>query len=108
MEKDKIAVIGNKDSVLVFKAVGCDVLGVEDSSKVRNILNKALKEYKLIFITDNYASLVEDIILDTQLSAYPVVTVIPSGTGKSDYALKQISLGVEKALGVNILFDKEN
>ena len=50
----------------------------------------------------------EDIIIDTQNSAYPAVIVIPSGTEKSDYALKQISQGVERALGVNILLNEEN
>ena len=35
MDSEKIAVIGNKDSILVFKAVGCDVFGVSNAEKTR-------------------------------------------------------------------------
>ena len=100
---DKIAVIGSKDSVLVFKAVGCDVFGVDSEHKTRVALNKAISQYKMILITDDYAKYVKDIISDTKTTAYPVVLVIPSGTRKSNYALNKINEDVEKALGVNIL-----
>lgn len=103
VNSDKIAVIGSKDSVLVFKAVGCDVFGVDNENKTRVALNKAISRYKIILITDDYAKYVEDIISDTKTSAYPVVLVIPSGTKKSSYALDKINEDVERALGVNIL-----
>jgi V/A-type H+-transporting ATPase subunit F len=106
--KENIAVVGSIDSILIFKSVGFDVFGVDSEAKTRNVLNKLITDYKVIFITDNFAKYVEDIIVDTQNSAYPAVIVIPSGTEKSDYALKQISQGVEKALGVNILLNEED
>lgn len=105
--KNSIAVIGNIDSVLVFKTVGFDVFGVNTEVKARNTLNKLLTQYKVIFITEEFAKCVEDIIEDTYTKAYPIVTVIPSGINSSQYALDKIKQGVEKALGVNILFDKE-
>ena len=109
VESEKIAVIGSKDSVLIFKAVGCDVFGVDNEQKTRAALNKAISKYKVILITDNFAKYVEDIITDTEASAYPVVLVIPSGAKSSSYALDKISLDVERALGVNILKNnKEN
>ena len=107
MNDGNIAVIGNLDSILVFKSVGFDVVGVTDHESTRVALNNAISKYNLIFITDNYAKYVEDIILDTQNSAYPAVIIIPSGTEKSDYALNKIAEGVKKALGVDILLDKE-
>lgn len=106
--KDSIAVVGSIDSILIFKSVGFDVFGVDNEASTRNTLNKLIANYKVVFITDTFAKYVEDIILDTQNSAYPAVIVIPSGTEKSDYALKQISAGVEKALGVNILLNEED
>ena len=105
---DKIAVIGSNDSVLIFKAVGCDVYGVSNEHNTRIALNKAIAEYKVIMITDDFAPYVEDIIQDTKLSAYPAVLVIPSGTKKSTYALDKIREDVEKSLRVNILKNKEN
>ncbi|MBQ3213480.1 MAG: V-type ATP synthase subunit F [Clostridia bacterium] len=109
VDSEKIAVIGSKDSILVFKAVGCDIFGVSNAEKTRIALNKAISQYKIILITDDYAKYVEDIIADTQTTAYPVVLVIPSGNKRSDYALNKISEDVERALGVNILKNnKEN
>ena len=107
MKEGNIAVIGNLDSILVFKSVGFDVFNVSNPENTRVALNKAISKYNLIFITDNYAKYVEDIIADTQNDAYPTVIVIPSGTEKSDYALGKIAEGVKKALGVDILLDKE-
>ena len=104
--KNDVAVIGNINSILVFKTVGFDVFGVNTEVKARNVLNKVLTTHKVIFITENFAKAVEDIIEDTFSSAYPIVTVIPDGTSSSDYSLNKIKQGVEKALGVNILFDK--
>ena len=85
--KDNIAVVGSIDSILVFKSAGFDVFGVDSETKTRNILNKLITEYKVIFITDTFAKYVEDIIKDTQNNAYPAVIVIPSGSEKNDYAL---------------------
>ena len=106
--KNNIAVIGSIDSILAFKTVGFDVFGVTNEENTRTVLNKVLTQYKVVMITDNYATYVEDIIKDTQTSAYPTVLVIPSGVNSGDYALKQISESVERALGVNILLNKEN
>ncbi len=108
MDKESIAVIGSKDSILAFRAVGCDIFGVDNEQSARTALNRAIASYKVILITDNFAPYVEDIIKDTYLTAYPVVLVIPSGTEKSDYALKKINSSVEQALGVNILMNEEN
>ena len=106
MEKS-VAVIGNIDSILIFKSCGFDVIGVDSPQNTRVALNKAIATYRVIFIVDKYAKTVEDIITDTQNSAYPAVIVIPDGTNKDDYALNKINEGVKKALGVNILLDKE-
>ena len=104
---NNIAVMGNLDSILVFKTVGFDVFGVNTEVKARNTLNKLVLNYQIIFITEDYAKCVEDIIEDSLLKAYPIITIIPSGTSNSDYALNKIKQEVEKSLGVNILFDKE-
>lgn len=104
MEKDFV-VIGDINSILVFKLVGFDCVGVSSQSQARTALNKSISTYKNIYITDEYAKGLEDIISDTMLFAYPVVTVIPSNTQKDDYALKQIKNNAQKTLGVNLLFN---
>ena len=105
--EEKIAVIGSKDSILVFKSVGCDIYGVNNEETARQALNKAIAKYKVIMITDDFAKFTEDIINDTKNDAYPVVLVIPSGNSNSSYALDKINEDVERSLGVNILKNKE-
>ena len=48
VDSEKIAVIGSKDSILVFKTVGCDIFGVNNAEKTRIALNKAISQYKII------------------------------------------------------------
>ncbi len=104
MEKEFL-VIGDINSILVFKLVGFDCAGVTSQGQARSVLNKAITEYKNIYITDEYAKGLEDIISDTMLFVYPVVTVIPSSTKEDDYMLNQIKLNAQKTLGVNLLFN---
>ena len=104
--KNEIAVVGNINSILVFKTVGFDVFGTTTQAKARSIINKLITTHKVILITENFAKGVEDIIEDTFSKPYPIITVIPDGTNSTGYSLDKIKHGVEKALGVNILFDK--
>ena len=48
----KIAVLGDRDSVLGFKALGLDVVFVEDADTAREALHRLAREdYAIIYIT---------------------------------------------------------
>lgn len=100
----KIAVVGDKDSVLAFKALGVDVFSVYDKDEARKIVDSiARKDYGIIFITEQLASLIPDTIERYDNEIIPAVILIPSNQGTLNIGMDRINSNVEKAVGSNIL-----
>lgn len=108
MRKDKIAVIGDKDSVLAFKAVGVDVFPVFTDSEARDTLRALARTHKVIFVTEDTAIKINDVISRYKTAAYPIVIPIPGSAGGNGYGMEGIRKNVEKAIGVDILFNRED
>ena len=51
----KMAIVGDGDSIMVFKAAGVATFAAEDEKKARDVLRKVAKEYQIIFLTENLA-----------------------------------------------------
>lgn len=100
----KIGVIGDKDSVLAFKALGVDVFTVYDAEEARRTVDTiARNSYGIIFITEQIASLIPDTIARYDNDIIPAVILIPSNQGSLNIGLSRINQNVEKAVGSNIL-----
>jgi len=100
----KIAVVGDKDSVLAFKALGIDVFPVVEAEEARKAIDKcARNNYAVIFVTEQIAQNIEETIARYNEQILPSVILIPSNQGSLNIGLKRISDSVEKAVGVNIL-----
>ena len=106
--KGKMAIIGSDDSVFAFKAVGVDAYSAFSPESAESLLKKIAKEYQIIFITDVLAKGMEEIIKRYLNSAYPVIISVPSKNGSNGYGMESIKATMEKALGVDILFNKDN
>lgn len=103
----KMAVIGDKDSILAFKAVGVDVYSASNVFEANNILRKLAKEnYGVIFITEDIAALIPDTLNKLKDRPMPAVIPIPSSQGSTGFGLNGIKKDVERAIGVDILFNK--
>lgn len=102
----KIGVIGDKDSVLCFKAFGLDVYPVSesDAEENRKIIDKMAREgYGIIFITEQIAETINETIDRYNKAMAPAIILIPSNTGSLGVGLARIQKNVEKAVGINIL-----
>lgn len=100
----KIGVVGDKDSVLAFKALGVDVFPVIEIEEARKTVDKlAMTDYAVIFITEQVAKDIEETIERYNNKVLPAVILIPSNQGTLNIGSKRISENVEKAVGVNIL-----
>lgn len=100
----KVGVIGDKDSVLAFKALGIDVFPVVDKEEARKTVDRlAMSDYAVIFITEQAAAEIQDTIERYNKMILPAVILIPSNQGTLNIGLQRISDNVEKAVGVNIL-----
>jgi vacuolar-type H+-ATPase subunit F/Vma7 len=112
MEKElKIAVIGNADSILLYKSVGCQPFSITKSSEAEKVLSQILidsreeDEYAIIFVEEYYfKNLSEDLRLKMSKRPLPAVIPVPSASdGNSDYAFKRLSEITERAIGSDIL-----
>ena len=105
--KGKTAIVGNGDSIMVFKAAGVATFPAEDEKKARELLRKIAKEYQIIFITEDLARPLTDFLKRFDEEPYPVVVSIPSGAGSEGYGMEVLKSAMERALGVDILFNKD-
>ena len=100
----KIGVVGDKDSVLAFKALGVDVAPVVGADESRIAVYKmAMNDYAVIFVTEHVAVTIEETIERYNNQLLPAVILIPSNQGTLNIGSKRISESVEKAVGMNIL-----
>ena len=103
----KTAIVGNGDSIMVFKAAGVATFPAEDEKKARELLRKLAKEYQIIFITEDLARPLTDFLKRFDEEPYPVIVSIPSGAGSEGYGMEVLKNAMERALGVDILFNKD-
>lgn len=100
----KVAVVGDKDSILAFKALGVDVFTAYEKEEARRIVDTIARDnYGIIFITEQIASLIPDTIERYDKEIIPAVILIPSNQGTLNIGMSRINASVEKAVGSNIL-----
>ena len=105
----KIGIIGDRDSVLGFMALGYAVHEAQNASDAAQRLHSLVKseEYAVIFITEELAMKMEDDIAKYKDMPLPAITIIPGSRGGTGYGMANIKSAVERAVGADILF-KEN
>jgi V/A-type H+-transporting ATPase subunit F len=104
----RIGVIGEKDSVLGFKAVGFDVFAAADAREAgRLIREKAKEDYAVLYITEQMAKdNAEEIDLYKELM-FPAIIPIPGNKGSLGLGMAGVRKSVEQAIGADILFNDE-
>ena len=100
----KIAVMGDRDSVLGFRALGLEVFPVEDSQEARRQLHRLAREqYAVIYITEQLS-----LELSREIDRYkddvtPAIILIPGRQGSRGLGLSALQSAVERAVGADIL-----
>ncbi len=100
----KIAVMGDRDSVMGFKVLGLDVFPVTDPEEGRRTLHRLAREpYAIIYITEQLASRINEEISRYKDQLTPAVILIPGKEGSLGIGMSKVSESVERAIGANIL-----
>ncbi len=102
----KMAILGDGDSVLAFKAGGVDAYYAKSREQAKDVLRELAKNYAVIFITDGLAAETDDLLKKFEKNPYPIIVPVPSEKSSS-YAAGKLKERMERALGVDILFNKE-
>ena len=105
MSVGKLAIVGDGDSITVFKAAGVATFPAESAEKARDILRRIAKDYQVIFLTEELARSLSEFTKRFDEEPYPVILSIPSKNGSTGYGTEQMKSAMERALGVDILFN---
>lgn len=102
----KIGIIGDRDTVQGFMALGFSVADVSDAADAVKKLHTMVKSgnYAVIFITENYAMQMEEEMSQYKDLPLPAVISIPGQGGSTGYGMNNIRSAVERAVGADILF----
>ena len=102
----KIAVIGGRETVMGFKALGLEAVAVENAQEGLAALRKLTREsddYAIIYIEENLASALEHEIARYKDSPTPAIILIPGREGSLGLGQSALRAAVERAVGTNIL-----
>ena len=89
----KIAVLGDKDSVLGFKALGLDVYPAETVEAAREILHRLAKENTaIIYLTEELAAGLEHEISRYKDALTPAIILIPGKSGSLAVSYTHLTL----------------
>ena len=105
MVEGKLAIVGDGESITVFKAAGVAAFPAESAEKARETLRRIAKDYQVIFLTEELARPLSDFIKRFDEEPYPVILSIPSKNGSTGYGTELLKSAMERALGVDILFN---
>jgi V/A-type H+-transporting ATPase subunit F len=104
----KIAVIGPRDAILAFRALGADIFPANDAqSALAQVQKTADEDYQIVFLTEGLAAEIAGPLQELQSrvkATFTVITVIPGNRDNLGLGLLRIKQRVEKAIGVDILF----
>ena len=100
----KIAVLGDKDSVLGFRALGLDVFVADTAGQARPVLHRLAKEgYAIIYLTEQLAAGLGAEIARYKDELTPAIILIPGKEGSLGMGMADIKTAVERAVGADIL-----
>lgn len=105
MDKDyKVAVVGNRDAISPFQMIGFHIYPVTSGEQAKMMLRQLAKEdYGIIYLTEDFAQEIPEIIQFYDTVVTPAVILIPTHRGQLGIGTQRIQDNVEKAVGMNIL-----
>lgn len=102
-DKRKIAVVGDRDSVLGFRALGLEVHTPESPEQIRSIVDSLARDgAAVIYITERMAQAIPETIARYNQALIPAIIPIPDSQGTLGIGMDAIYKRVEKAVGHNI------
>ncbi|MBQ4361712.1 MAG: V-type ATP synthase subunit F [Lachnospiraceae bacterium] len=104
----KIAVMGDRDSIYGFAALGMEPFPITDATEAARQLHKMVEEdYAVIYMTEALGSK-----LSKELDRYreydlPAIILIPGTSGNTGAGMEQVRRSVIQAVGSDIIFGED-
>ena len=99
----KIAVVGDRGSVMGFKAVGFDVYETEREAYIGDLVAQLVKkQYGRIFVTEDIFAVNLDVAEQYKDDMLPAIIPVPGRNGSLGIGMDNIHKNVERAVGADI------
>lgn len=99
----KIAAIGDRDSVLGFKALGLETVFTDSGEEARAAIRRLVAENcAVIYMTEQLARKIPAEIERYTDAPRPAIILIPGKNGSLGIGIEYVNKTVEKAVGSNI------
>ena len=103
----KVAVIGDRDSIYGFAALGLDTYPVtEPVEAAKKLRSLAENNYAVIYITEALAATIETEIDRYRAARLPAIIPIPGVSGNTGMGILNVKKSVEQAVGSDIIFNE--
>ncbi|MEN8906882.1 MAG: V-type ATP synthase subunit F [Clostridiales bacterium] len=101
----KIAIVGDKDSITIYKAAGLDIFPTNNVQEIKSKINKLADEsYGIIFIIEDFMKDLSESIERYKEAITPIIISIPGVKGSKGTGISQLKNAMERAIGVDVLF----
>ncbi len=102
----KIAVLGDRDSIYGFAALGLEVFPVQNSEEGAKTLRRlSEQDYAVIYITEALAEELTSELDRCRENLLPAVIPIPGVRGNTGLGINMVKHSVEQAVGSDIIFN---
>ena len=102
----KVAVLGDRDSIYGFAALGLDTYPADDREEAAKVLKTlADGQYAVIYITEKLQSELENEISRYAQEYLPAIIPIPGIAGNTGKGMQNVKKSVERAVGSDIIFN---
>ena len=103
-----IAVIGDWESVMGFRALGLDTYPVTSVEEARKTVHDLAKtDCAVIYLTETLAKNMADVLARYKDNIQPAIILIPGVAGNTEQGIRSVKQSVEKAVGSDILFSNQ-
>lgn len=102
----KIAVLGGRETVMGFKALGLEVFPVADDKQAHETFRQLARdseEYAIIYVEETFAKALASEIDKYKDSPSPAIILIPGRDGSLGLGRSALQAAVERAVGSDIL-----
>ncbi|MBE6963124.1 MAG: V-type ATP synthase subunit F [Ruminococcaceae bacterium] len=100
----QIAVVGDWESVMGFRALGLDTYPVASADEARETVRDLAKtDCAVIYLTETLAKDMEDVLARYKDELHPAIILIPGREGPLGIGKNNIQRAIERAVGADIL-----
>ena len=104
----RVAILGDRDSIYGFAAIGLDTFPVEDATEAAKKLKElADGRYAVIYITESLQAQLETEIDNYVSLQLPAIIPIPGVSDNTGMGMRNVKKSVERAVGSDIIFNND-